>query len=112
MYARVTRFEGVDMSKVDEMMAGMRQMMEAGKRGELPDDAPEGVQTLQQTVTRFVNLIDRERGTWIGIAFCETEDHLRRAHEALEGMPPPFDDGGGRRTTVEQYEVGIDESFR
>ena len=111
MYARVTRFEGVDMSKVDEMMAGMRQMMEAGKRGELPDDAPEGVQTLQQTVTRFVNLLDRERGASLGIAFCETEDDLRKANEALEGMSPPSD-GGGRRTTVELYEVGIDESFR
>ena len=111
MYARVTRFEGVDMSKVDEMMAGMRQMMEAGKRGELPDDAPEGVQTLQQTVTRFVNPLDRERGASLGIAFCETEDDLRRANEALEDMSPPSD-GGGRRTTVELYEVGIDESFR
>lgn len=111
MYARLARFEGVDMSTVDEMMAGLRQMMEAGKRGQLPDDAPEGMQTLTQTVSRFVSLIDRERGTSIGIAFCETEDDLRRAHEALEGMSPPSD-GGGRRTTVEQYEVGIDESFR
>ena len=35
---------------------------------------------------------------------------MRRANEALNAMSPP-DDGGGRRTGVEIYEVALDESF-
>ena len=62
-----------------------------------------------ETVVRFVELVDRENGALLGLSYCETEDDLRRANEALDAMSPPA--GSGKRTTVETYEVPIDESF-
>jgi hypothetical protein len=61
------------------------------------------------TVRRFVQLVDRENATTLGLAFCETEDDMRRADEALNAMSPPTD-ALGRRTSVEIYEVALDET--
>ena len=86
-----------------------KQMRDASEKG-LPADAPEGMQTLMETVSRFVQLIDRKTGASVGISFCETEEDMRRADEALNQMSPP-DDSGVSRTGVEIYEVVLDESF-
>jgi hypothetical protein len=56
-----------------------------------------------------VQLVDRENATTLGLAFCETEDDMRRADEALNAMSPPTD-ALGRRTSVEIYEVALDET--
>ena len=110
MYARIAKFEGGDPARIDQEMEQMRkQMADARERG-LPADAPEGMQTLMETVSRFVNLVDRKTGASVGISFCETEDDMRRADEALNQMSPP-DDSSGKRTGVEIYEVVLDESF-
>ena len=61
-----------------------------------------------ETVSRFVELVDRKTGASIGFAFAETEDDMRRADEALNAMSPP-EDSGMRRTGVEIYEVALDE---
>jgi hypothetical protein len=50
-------------------------------------------------------LIDREHGRGLGITLYETEDDLRRGHEALNQMTPPAE--GGRRTDVALYEVAL-----
>jgi hypothetical protein len=51
------------------------------------------------------------KGTAIGIAFSDSEDDVRRAHDALNAISPP--EGAGHRTgAAEIYEVVIDESFR
>jgi RecB family exonuclease len=109
MYARVARFEGNDPSLIDEQVAEMKQQMSAAGSGELPADAPEQARTLMDTVTRFMELVDRESGTSLGIAFCETEEDMRRADAALNEMSPP--EGGPRRTGVDIFEVVLDESF-
>ena len=109
MYARIARFEGLDVSRIDEGAAEMKRQMEAGRSGNLPEDAPEAVKELMQTVKRWVQLVDRSAGTAVGIAFCDTEEDLRRADAALNAMSP--DEGEGRRTSVELLEVVIDESF-
>jgi hypothetical protein len=62
-----------------------------------------------ETVVRVLQLGDRETGRAVGIAFCATEDDMRRADEALNAMSPG--EGMGRRTSVEIYEVLVDESF-
>ena len=62
-----------------------------------------------ETVARFMQLVDRESATFVGIAFCETEDEMRRADEALNRMSPG-EEGGGR-TAVDIFEVAIDEAF-
>jgi hypothetical protein len=110
MYARVARFEGIDQSRIDEDIAEMKQQMAAGRAGELPEGAPEEARELMETVTRWVQLVDRDKGTAIGIGFCESEADARRADDALNAMSP--NDGQGRRIgAAEIYEVVLDESF-
>ena len=106
MYARIARFEGGDPGAVDQQIAEMRTQLE----GEPPPDAPEEVRTLMETVARFMQLVDRESATFVGITFCETEDEMRRASEALDKMSPG--QGSGGRTAVDIFEVAIDKSFR
>jgi hypothetical protein len=106
MYARIARFEGGDPGAVDEQIAEMRTQVE----GEPPADAPEEVRTLMETVSRFMQLVDRKSATFVGITFCETEEDMRRANEALDKMSPG--QGGGGRTAVDIFEVAIDKSFR
>jgi len=107
MYARMARFEGVDPGQVDADVAEMRAQMTAG---ETPPDAPPELKTLGETVTRWVQLLDRENRVALGSAFCATEEDVRRANEALNAMSPPTD-ASGRRTSVEIYEVALDESL-
>jgi hypothetical protein len=110
MYARVARFEGIDPDQIDDQIAEMKRQMSAARGGDLPEDAPEGTRTLMETVTRFVQLIDRESGTAIGVAFCASEEDMRLADAALNAMSP--DDGEGRRVgPAEIYEVALDQSF-
>jgi hypothetical protein len=109
MYARLVRFEGGDPSLIDEQIADMKRQMDASRSGDVPADAPEQVRTLMDTVTRFVELVDRTSGASVGIAFCKTEEDVRRADAALDSMSPPQDIG--KRTSVDIYEVVLDESF-
>jgi hypothetical protein len=110
MYARIARFEGGDPRAVDEQIAEMRAQLDSAAAGEPPADAPEDVRTLMETVARFMQLVDRETATFVGITYCETEDEMRRADEALNRMSPG--EGGGGRTAVDIFEVAIDKSFR
>jgi hypothetical protein len=109
MYARLARFEGLDTSRIDEQTADMKRQIDESRAGGIPADAPEGLRTLSETVKRFLELVDRETGTSIGITFCDTEEDMRRADAALNEMSPP--EGAGRRTSVEVFEVLLDESF-
>ena len=54
-------------------------------------------------------LVDRENGRGAGIIFCETEEDLRRVDEAMNQMSPP--PGGGKRASVEVYEIALDEEL-
>lgn len=110
MYARVARFEGLDSSRIDEDVADMKRQMDAGRSGELPEGAAEEARALMETVTRWVQLVDRNKGTAIGIAFSESEEDARRADEALNAMSPG-EGQGGRTGAAEIYEVVLDESF-
>jgi hypothetical protein len=109
MHARVARFEGGDTGRIDEQIAEMRKQSEEAKAHGLPADAPPEMKTLAETVSRFVWLVDRETGSSLGITFCETEEQMRRADEAMNQMSP--DERGGRRTSVAMYEVALDDSF-
>jgi hypothetical protein len=109
MYARVATFEGGDPSLIDDQVEEMRRQMATARSGEPPEGAPEQVRTLMDTVVRFMELFDRETGESVGIVYSETEDEIRRAHQALNEMSPP--EGGPKRTGVKIYEVVLDESF-
>jgi hypothetical protein len=109
MYARVARFEGGDPSRIDDESAEMKKQIASARSGDLPADTPEQVRTLTETVSRFMDLVDRTSGTSLGIAFCETEEAMERADAALNEMSPPED--GPKRTAVDIFEVVLDESF-
>jgi hypothetical protein len=110
MYARIARFEGLDMSRIDEQIAEMKRQVDEGRAsGDVPAGAPEQVRTLMETVKRLLQFADRESGTALGITFCETQEDLRRADAALNEMSPG--EGQGRRAGVEFYEVMLDETF-
>jgi hypothetical protein len=110
MYARIARFEGLDVSRIDEQVAEMKRQMDEGRAsGDLPAGAPEQVRTLMETVKGVLQFVDRDGGSAIGITFCETEEDMRRAEAALNEMSPG--EGQGRRTSVEIYEVALDETF-
>ena len=105
MYARIARFEGGDPGAVDEQIAEMRTQVE----GEPPADAPEEVRTLMETVARFMQLVDRESATFVGITFCETRTKCAARTRRSNRMSPG--QGGGGRTAVDIFEVAIDKSF-
>jgi len=95
MYARVAAFEG-DMSQVDDLIGTVQERMRSGE--ELPG------------AKRFLMLLDREGGTSLGITFFENEEAIRAAEPTFERMGDEIpEDMRGRRTSVETYEVAIDD---
>ncbi len=92
MYARVAAFEYRDMSRIDELITTVQERARSGA----------GVPAVQG----FLMLIDRERGTALGIALFETEAALRDSEAAFERMGDEIpEELRGRRTSVDVYEV-------
>jgi hypothetical protein len=90
MYARIARFES-DPSSVDDAIAMVR--------GEVESDTPPGLEG-----AKMLMLVDRERGTGLGITLFADEEAMRRGDEALNAMSPG---GTERRVSVEFYEVPV-----
>ncbi|CAN5272291.1 hypothetical protein BH09ACT13_BH09ACT13_08440 [soil metagenome] len=96
MYARLATFENADMSQIDELIAGIDER--SSGTPEVPD------------IKRILMLLDREGSSTMGITFFETEDALRAAEPAFERMGNEIpEEKRGKRTSVEIYEVAIDE---
>ena len=104
MYARVVRFEGGDPAALDKETEGIRRDIEAAKRGEAGSHSGE----LVGTVRRILALVDRKSGSSAVIAFCDTEEDLRKADRIFDSMTP--DPNTGRRVSVDLYEVALDQS--
>jgi hypothetical protein len=98
MYVRIARFENAA-GDWDERVEEVRKRMS----GEV--DSP--MAQARDAVKRAMMLVDRENNRGAGIIFCETEDDLRRVDQAMNEMSPP--PGAGTRTSVEIYEVAVDE---
>ncbi len=94
MHARVAKFEG---AQADAMRRSAEQANSQASSG-----PPEGVPS-----TGFLMLIDPDNGRGLGVSLYESEEDMRTGHEVLNKMSPP-DDGMGRRTSVEMYEVAVD----
>ena len=107
MYARMAHFES-DPGSMDEMVEGVRKSLEQGREATARGEVPEEMRGMEG-VTRVLVLVDRDKGELANLVFCETEDELGRAHEALNAMSP---EGDVRRTSVGLYEVALDESMR
>jgi hypothetical protein len=94
VYARVAKWEGADAEAMRKSAADINSQASSGP--------PEGV-----PAKGFLLLIDPENGRGLAVALFETEEDLRQGNEVLNSMSPP-DDGMGRRTSVESYEVAVD----
>lgn len=99
MYVRIARFEGGD-GDWDERVAQIGDTVRSGGKGTPMESASDSIK-------RMMLLVDRETNRGANLIFCETEDDLRRADAALNEMSPAS--GRGARTSVEMYEVALDE---
>ena len=61
MYARIAHFAGIAPGRIDEQVAEMKRQSAAARSGDVPTDTPAQVQTLMETVTRFLYVVDRRR---------------------------------------------------
>lgn len=94
MHARVATFEGGDPDQVREMIGEIEQRSQSGP--------PEGVPAVGLLV-----LHRADGGKVLAISLFETEEDLQQGDATLSSMDPPVQDGMGRRTSVERYEVGV-----
>lgn len=99
MYVRIARFEGGDRNW-DEFAAGVRDDIRNRGQGTPLEAAIDAIH-------RVVPLVDRQSNRGANLIVCETEDDLRRADAALNEVTPAS--GRGARTSVEMYEVVLDE---
>jgi hypothetical protein len=107
MYVRVAKFEGRDNSNVDEEIEEFRKMVRMEERPEAMSD--EAFTVLRDGVKRVMSLVDREGGTGLDLVFTGNAQDAQRVHEILDGMTPP--EGAGKRTSVETYELLMDEQL-
>ena len=100
MYVRIARFEGGDRNG-DDFAAGVRETLRSGGHGTPFESAGDAAK-------RMMLLVDRENNRGANLILCETEDDLRRVDAALNEVTPAA--GRGARTSVEMYEVLLDEA--
>jgi hypothetical protein len=100
MYVRIARFEGGDRNW-DDFAAEVRETIRSGGQG-----TP--FETVADAAKRVMLLVDREGNRGANLILCETEDDLRRTDAAMNEITPAS--GRGARTSVEMYEVVLDEA--
>jgi hypothetical protein len=105
MHVRVARFEGLDASQVDRDYEQFRRMVRGEERPEfIPEET---LATLRDRVRRVMSLVDREAGVSLDLTFTDNAEDAQRVHEALDSLTPP--EGSGRRTSVQTFELALDE---
>lgn len=95
MFARVVTFVGGDPTRVEEVIAAVRDRFE-------PEAPPELAEA-----KGFWMLVDRQKGQILGISMYEDRDALRRGSEALDRLPAPAPEAGGRAASVDVYEIPV-----
>jgi hypothetical protein len=95
MFARVVTYVGGDPTRVEEIVAAIRDRFDPAPPPAL-DDAKS-----------FWMLVDRKRAHILGISLFEDREKLRRGMKALDELPDPAPEAGGRRASVDVYEVPI-----
>jgi hypothetical protein len=101
MYVRIARFEGGDRDW-DGFAADVRETIRSGGQG-----TP--FERVGDAARRMLLRVDRESDRGANLILCETEDDLRLVDAALNEMTPAA--GRGARTSVEMYEVLLDEKI-
>jgi len=99
MYVRIARFEGGERNW-DDFAAMVGETIRSGGQG-----TP--FENVVDVTKRVMLFVDRENNRGANLFLCETEDDLRRIDAALNETTPAA--GRGDRTSVEMYEVLMDE---
>jgi hypothetical protein len=94
MFARIVTFAGGDQTRVDEVIAAVRDRIDA--------NIPELGDALG-----FWMLVDRKRAQMLGISLFEDREALRRGDKALERLGHPAPEAGGEIVSVDVYEVPV-----
>jgi hypothetical protein len=102
MFARVVTFAGGDPTRVEEVIAAVRDRF----RTESDEPVSETATALEEA-SSFMMLVDRERAHILGITLYEDREKLRRGMAALDKLPEPAPEAGGRRVRVDVYEVPV-----
>jgi hypothetical protein len=95
MFARVVTFAGGDPTRVEEVIAAIRSRFE-------PEPPPE-----LHEAKSFWMLVDRQQARILGITLFEDRDKLRRGSAALDKLPEPAPEAGGRRVRVDHFEIPV-----
>jgi hypothetical protein len=95
MFARVVTYAGGDPTRVEEIISAVRERLSPGATPAL-DDAKS-----------FWMLVDRQKAQIFGISMFEDREKLRRGMNALDKLPDPAPEAGGRRVSVDVYEVAL-----
>ena len=101
MFARIATFEGVDIAAAERTLDAVRERIEPLLRGMT------GYQGLME-------LVDRGSGRALTLTFFDSEENLRAAEPTFEEEMPRqlgelMGEWAGRRSSVERYEVLLDE---
>jgi hypothetical protein len=99
VWVRVATFEGGTAEGLDAEIAEIKKQLAGG-------EIPPGL----EGVKRFVDAVNREEGTGAALVFCDTEEEVRKADDALNKMSPSSG-SSGRRASVGVYEVAIDQEM-
>ena len=107
MYARIAHFEGGTPEAVERQVELLRRDVAAAREGTSTN--PSTI-ALSGVVDRVVMLVDRDNAAATTIVFCDTHEDLLEADRILREMPAPGGQYG--RTSVDVYEVAVDDSPR
>jgi hypothetical protein len=94
MHARVATWEGGD---PDQTRASIDQIKERAASG-----PPEGVPAVGLLV-----LLSDDGNKVLSISLFENEEDMRQGDATFNSMDPPIQDGMGKRTSVELFEVPV-----
>ena len=96
---------------LERELEGMRKQLQGGMSDQPPagegGPSAEQMEEMRKTIKRVLVLADLDKGSSAMVLFCDTEDDVRRMDELFNQMSPS--DNGGKRQSVDIYEVAIDE---
>ena len=93
MYARVVTFAGGDPSRVEEVVAAVRDRFATGP--------PAGLEEMRS----FWMLVDHDKADMLGISLFDDREALRRGGDVLDRLGHPAPEAGGRPVSVDVYEI-------
>jgi hypothetical protein len=95
MLARVVTFAGGEPTRVEEVIAAVRDRLS----GE--------TETGLEHARSFWMLVDRKRGQILGISIFDDSAALRRGSELLDRLGHPAPEAGGRPISIDVYEIPV-----